>query len=163
MVNESNCTLIISVLVAEAECYSQDFHRDDISLYDTMVAIRNRLQGDEKVWNPVDGTEDLTSRPVDKGRIRRFGDKLDSALSKLEVLHDHKCTEEQAIQAWHWVFQHTFWSTDDAVESMDEYGKRLGEAARKESVFVAPTGRISTEEPEGSYKKSPQQRSYGGE
>lgn len=152
--------LIISVLVAE--CYSQDSHRDDISLYDTMVAIRNRLRIDERVRNPVDSTEELTSRPVDKGRVRRFRDKLDSAVSRLEILHDHRCTEEQAIQAWHWVFQHPFWSTDDAAESMDEYGKRLGEAARKGSVFVAPTGRISTEEP-GSYTKAPQQRFYGEE
>ncbi len=151
--------LIISMLVAE--CYIRNLHRDDTSLYDTMVAIRNRLRTFEEVWNPVESNQTLTSRPVDKGRIRRFRDKLDSTISKLEVLHNPECTKEQAIQAWHWVFQHPFWTTGTATESMDEYGKRLGEAARKGDILVTPTGRVLTEEPEGPYIKAPPQKFYG--
>jgi len=153
--------LIISVLAAE--CYQLNLYRDDISLYDTMVAICNRLQVDEEVKNPVDSSQTLTGRPVDQGRIGRLRDKLDSAISKLEILHDPDCTEEQAIRAWHWIFQHPFWSSDGATESMDEYGRRLGEAAQKASVFVTSTGRVSTVEPEGHYTKAPPQEFYGRE
>jgi len=153
--------LIVSVLVAE--CYGPDFFRDDVCLYDTMVSIRNRLQVNEDIRNPVDSNQTLTDRPVDIGRIRRFRDKLNSAISKLEVLHSPECTEEQAIQAWHWVFQHPFWSTVSVTESIDEYGKRLGEAARGGGIFVTSTGRVSTEEPQGRYVRAPQQEFYGEE
>jgi hypothetical protein len=153
--------LIISVLVAE--CYRPNFHRDDISLYDTMVAIRDHLQVTESVWNPVDGTEELTSRPVDKGRIRRFRGKFDSALSRLEILHDPECTKQQTIKAWHWVFQHPFWNSDGVSENVDEFGKRLGEAARQESIFVTPAGRVLAERPEGPSVKAPSQKFYGEE
>jgi hypothetical protein len=103
----------------------------------------------------------LTDRSVDIGRVRRLRDKLDSAVSKLEVLHNPDCTEEQANKAWHWVFQHMFWSTDDAAaKSMDEYGKRLGEAARQGTIFVTSTGRISTEAPEERHIRAPSQRFY---
>jgi hypothetical protein len=151
--------LIISVLVAE--CYRPDFYRDDVCLYDTMASIRDRLQVNEDVGNPVDTTQMLTDRSVDIGRVRRLRDKLDSAVSKLEVLHNPDCTEEQANKAWHWVFQHMFWSTDDAAaKSMDEYGKRLGEAARQGTIFVTSTGRISTEAPEERHIRAPSQRFY---
>jgi hypothetical protein len=152
--------LIISVLVAE--CYGPDFYRDDVCLYNTMVSIRDRLQLNEGVNNPVDITQTLTDRPVDVGRIRRFRDKLDSAVSQLAVLQSSDCTEEQAIKAWYWVFQHSFWSADDATaKSMREYGELLGEAARQGAVFVTPTGRVSTEEPEGHHVKASGQRFYG--
>jgi hypothetical protein len=126
-----------------------------------MVAIHSRLKVNEEVSNPVDSSQSLTDRPVDKGRIRRLRDKLDMAISKLEILHDPECKREQAVQAWHWVFQHPFWSTDTIAESMDDYGKRLGAAVQKGEVFIAPTGKVLTERPEGPYKKAPPQRFYG--
>lgn len=151
--------LIISVLVAE--CYRADFHRDDLSLYNTMAAIRDRLKVDEDVLNPVDTTQTLTNRRVDIARVRRFRNKLDRAISELEALHSPDCSEEEAIEAWHWIFQHSFWSTDGDAESMDEYGKRLGEAARRGSVFVTSTGRVSTEKSPEESVRSPLQRFYG--
>jgi len=152
--------LVISVLVAE--CYRPDFYREDISFYNTMVTIRDRLRVNEDVRNPVDTTQTLTDRAVDIGRLGRFRDKLDNAISHLGVLHSSDCTEEQAIKAWHWIFQHPFWSTDGAAtESMDEYGKRLGEAARQGAIFVTSTGRVSTERPRERHTKAPSQRFYG--
>jgi len=153
--------LVISVLVAE--CYRPDFYRDDACLYNTMVSIRDRLQANEDVTNPVDTTQTLTGQSEDIGQVRRSRDKLDSAVSHLEVLHSPGCTEEQAIKAWYWVFQCSFWSTDGASESMDEYGKRLGEAARRGGIFVTSTGGVATEEPQGRYVRAPQQKFYGEE
>jgi hypothetical protein len=153
--------LIISVLVAE--CYRRDFYRDDVCLYNTMVSIRDRLQMNEDVSNPVDAAQTLTNRPVDVGRVRRFRDKLDSAISQLAVLQSSDCTEEQATKAWYWVFQHPFWSADDATasKSMAAYGELLGEAARQGAVFVTSAGRVSTEEPEERHVRAPAQRFYG--
>jgi len=151
--------LIISALVAE--CYKSDFYRDDVCLYDAVVSIRDRLQVNEDVENPVDITQTLTGRPVDTGRVRRFRSKLNNAISKLKVLHSPDCTEEQAIRAWHWFFQHPFWSTDGDAESMDEYGERLGEAARQGAIFVTATGRVSTESPSERHIRAPSQRFYG--
>jgi len=151
--------LVISVLVAE--CYRADYYRDDVSLYETMVAIRDRLHVVEDVLNPVDHTQSLTGRPVDQGRITRFKEKLDSAIIQLGVLQNAACTEEQAIKAWHWLFQHPFWSLDGKAESLDEYGKRLAEAARTSTLFVTPAGKVSTVKLEGRSVKVPPQRFYG--
>jgi hypothetical protein len=153
--------LIISVLVAE--CYKPNFTRDDISLYETMVSIRDRLKLNEDVWNPVYTDQILSDRPVDQGRIKRFRDKLDTAISKLAALHESECKEDQARQAWYWVFQNKFWSTDDTSESQDALGKRLGEAALKGSIFVNSGGRVFTEKPEGTSIQAPPQRFYGEE
>lgn len=153
--------LIVSILVAE--CYRPHPQRDDVALHDTMSAIFNRLHVHEKVWNPVHGTEELTSRPVDQGRVRRFREKLDSALSRLEVLHDPACTEGQAVEAWGWVFQHPFWEVDDTAESMKQHGEQLSEAAQTGSLFVGPTGRVLTKKPEGPSVRVPRQKFYAEE
>ena len=86
--------LIISALVAE--CYFSHLHRDDISLYDTLIAIRNRLKYNEDVYNPADPSQKLTGRPVDYGRIRRLREKFDSAETNLSVLFDSNCEDKQA-------------------------------------------------------------------
>lgn len=153
--------LIISVLAAE--CYRLDYHRDDICLYSTMVSIRDRLGLSENVANPVDTTQNLTDRAVDFGRVRRFRDKLGGAISRLEVLHDSDCTEDQAIKAWHWVFQHSFWNPREAALSAEERGKQLGEAARRAGVFVTSGGKVSTEKPREGHVRAPRQRFYGVE
>ena len=151
--------LVISVLVTE--CYQANYYRDDVSLYETMVAIRDRLQVAKDVVNPVDRTQTLTGRPVDQGRITRFKEKLDSAIIHLGILHEATCTEEQALKAWNWLFQHPFWSVDGKVESLDNYGKRLAEAARTSSLFVAPAGIVSTVKPEGRSMRVLPQKFYG--
>lgn len=153
--------LIISVLVAE--CYRSDPDRDDLSLYSTMVSVRNRLQLREEITDPVDSSQMLTNRSVDRGRVRRFRERLDEAISRLEVLHEPQCTDEQAIKAWHWVFRHSFWSTEGASEGTEEYGRRLGEAARRGGVFVTSTGRVAMEEPQERHVRAPTQKFYGEE
>lgn len=153
--------LIISELVAE--CYRPDFYRDDVSLYNTIVSIRDCLQLNDNVGNPIDTAQTLTDRRVDIARVRRFRDKLRGAISRLEVLHDPECTEERAVKGWHWVFQHPFWSTADAGRSAGDRGKQLAHAARRAEIFVTSAGRISTQEPEESYVGAPAQRFYGEE
>lgn len=118
--------LIISVLVAE--CYHPDYHRDDISLYQTMVAIHNRLSSSLTVLNPVDRSQELTEKTKDKNRVKRLRDKLGDAIERLNILFKYDCTFEEAVNAWHWVFQHQFWT--DLVEEVvvKAHRERLKEA-----------------------------------
>ena len=108
--------LIISVLVVE--CYQRDYHRDDAALYNTMVAIRNRLLMNSEVYSPVGTSESLTNKEEYKKQVERFRDKLDSAITNLAPLFEDDCTTDKAMKAWNKVFNHPFWS--DAVEEEEE-------------------------------------------
>ncbi len=120
--------LIISALVAE--CFQPDSHRDDIALYSTMVAIRNRLQGNLEVLNPVDSSQKLTCKPKYTNQVKRFRTRLGEAIDEhLYVLNTHGCTDSQALRAWHWVFQHSFWLEDVAEER-----KSLSECSAAEPI-----------------------------
>ncbi len=114
--------LIISVLVAH--CYQPDDERDDIALYNTMVAIYNRLSLSTEVWNPANLPELLTYKEEYKKQVERFRDKLDIAITNLEPLFEDDCTTNKAMSAWNKVFNHPFWA--EAVEEESETDERLG-------------------------------------
>ena len=113
--------LIISVLVDE--CYRLDYDRDDVALYDTMVAIHDRLRRDIEVWSPVSIAELLTNKEEYKKQVERFRDKLDIAITNLEPLFEDGCTTDKAMSAWNKVFNHPFWA--EAVEEESETDERL--------------------------------------
>jgi hypothetical protein len=106
---------IISTLVTE--CYRPDYYRDDEALYDTMVAIREHLQGSLDVSNPVFPDQDLTYKSEFKNQVRRFRDKLGEAIAELKVLFECDCTEAEAMMAWHWIFRHDFWKPEELAEN----------------------------------------------
>ena len=108
--------LIISVLTSMN--YKPNNNHDDIALYDTMVAIHNRLLFNTEVYSPVSSTESLTNREQYKKQVERFRDKLDSAVTNLAVLFQDDCTADKAMKAWNKVFNHPFWA--DAVEEEEE-------------------------------------------
>lgn len=112
--------LIISVLVDE--CYLPDYHRDDFALYNTMVAIHDRLVWNTEVNSPVSTLESLTNRDKYKKQVDRFRDKLDSAIKKLAPVFEDDCTEDEAMKAWNSVFNHPFWAegTEDESEAEDD-------------------------------------------
>ena len=96
----------ISVLVVE--CY-RDNNREDRVLYDTMVAIRNRLQWNLEVAHPVTPGEHITDG-VDDAKARSFRDKLTDAIDTLQPLFESDCTREKALKCWDKVFATTFFS-----------------------------------------------------
>jgi len=110
------CGLIISVLAVE--CYVPNQYRDDGSLYDTMVGIRDRLTRDKEVNNPVNPLLSFTSRDKDKVRMNNLEENLRCALDELSILFDLACTYDKALQAWNSVFNHTFWTTSDTVSKI---------------------------------------------
>jgi len=124
--------LIISALAAER--YVSNQYRDDASLYDTMVGIRDRLKLNREVVNPVDSTLYLTARDTDKTRVKNMEEKLDFAIEKSSPLFSTTCTRSEALQAWNWVFDHPYWDGELEKASKESTLKRDG------PVIVQPTG-----------------------
>ena len=101
----------ITKLVTER--YRGDANREDISLYDTMKAIRDRLDEDLVIEHPV--TPDATITDGDDDPKARFlRDKLSDAIEWLDILFQSGCTREEALKAWDKVFNTTYFSDQDA-------------------------------------------------
>ena len=83
--------------------------REDRALYDTMVAIRDRLDWNLEVAHPVTPGDYITSG-ADDARARSFRDKLTDAIDALQPLFKTDCTREQALNCWDKVFATTFFS-----------------------------------------------------
>lgn len=106
--------LIISALAAEV--YVKDDNRDDRALYDTIVALANRLNGNTKVYNPVTWTE-FTENTEIQSQVDRLKKQINMAVTKLSPLFDQQtCTREKARSAWDWVFNHSFWAEKEKVQ-----------------------------------------------
>jgi len=96
----------ISVLVTER---FRQKEREDRALYDTMVAIRDRLNWNLQVAHPITPGDYITSGP-DDARARCFRDKLTEAIDTLQPLFEADCTRERALKCWDKVFATTFFS-----------------------------------------------------
>ena len=99
--------LVISTLVAE--CYKPDRKRDDVALYNTIEAIKNRLDFDCAIYNPTDSSSELTEKQQFLTQVKNLKKRLGSALTKLEKLFNEDCTEKQAKKAWNYLFKHEYW------------------------------------------------------
>ena len=128
--------LIISVL--DALNYKPDSDRDDVALYDTMVAIHNRLCLSTQVWNPANPPELLTNKEEYKKQVERFRDKLEYAINKLEPVFEDDCTEDKAMKAWNSVFNHPFWAEVVEDESETEDDSDMEERAVVSSNIAKP-------------------------
>jgi hypothetical protein len=125
--------MIITALVVEI--FDGDPKRDDLALYATLVALRDRLRRNADVNSPIDGSS-LTVRPKFQGQVRRLLQRLEETLPKLAVLHDSRCTKDEALAAWDAVFRHKFWG-DASEEAEVEAVTRLGVAPIAVDVAVA--------------------------
>ena len=96
----------ITVLVTER---FRQADREDRALYDTMVAIRDRLNWNLQIAHPVTPDDYITSGP-DDARARSFRDKLTEAIDTLQPLFESDCTRERALKCWDKVFATTFFS-----------------------------------------------------
>jgi len=83
--------------------------REDRALYDTMLAIRDRLSWNLQVAHPVTFGDYITCGP-DDARARCFREKLTEAIDNLQPLFDADCTRERALKCWDKVFATTFFS-----------------------------------------------------
>jgi hypothetical protein len=97
----------ISVLVVERAWLEED--REDRALYETMRAIRDRLNCNLSVDHPVTNGDTITSGPGDS-KAAFLRDKLTEALTWLEPLFHTDCTRNKALACWDKVFDTTFFS-----------------------------------------------------
>lgn len=97
----------ISLLVAEQCILESD--RGDRALYDTIVAIRDRLDDDTVVDHPVTAKETITSGDPD-AKAAFFKDRLSEAIDYLNPLFADDCDRETALKCWDKVFNTTFFS-----------------------------------------------------
>lgn len=112
----------ITVLVAE--CQRTD-NREDKALYETMKAIRDRLNSNLVVKHPVTPDDTITSGDND-AKARMLRDKLTQALDWLAPLFEWDCTQEKALGCWDKVFNTTYFS------------ERGEEATRAAKSYVTP-------------------------
>ena len=113
---------MITKLVTEK--YVKDQGREDSSLYDTMKAIRNRLENDLVVKHPVTPDSTITSGDADP-KAKFLKEKLTDALTGLDILFESDCTQEKAMKAWDKVFNTTYFS-DKFGESDDQKANAAG-------------------------------------
>lgn len=101
---------ILSTLVAE--CYAPHPHRDDVALYNTLAAIKTRLDMSCTIYNPVDSTKELTKQKKFLTQVEKLQKRLPGVINKLNILHDDNCDYLKARSAWNCLFEHTFWSAE---------------------------------------------------
>ena len=97
----------ITVLVTE--CFCDNATREDTALYETMKAMRDRLNGNLVVYHPITPNETIT-KGYDDGRVRFLRDRLTEAIDTLAPLFDRDCTRNRALKCWDKVFATTFFS-----------------------------------------------------
>ena len=120
---------IITTLVVEK--YRPNATYEDKALYNTMVAVRDRLNWDLEIKHPIVEGEMLTKGP-DDGRTKFLREKLDWAIEKLAVLFDPACTREQALKAWDQVFNATFF-----IERLANYESEIHKSVRGRGTAAA--------------------------
>ena len=94
------------------ECFRSDATREDRALYDTMKAIRDRLNWNLVVEHPVTPNETIT-KGEDDARARFLRGRLTEAIDTLATLFDNDCTRAEALKCWDKVYATTFFSDRD--------------------------------------------------
>jgi len=95
------------------ECWRPDASREDKALYDTMKAIRDRLNSSLVVQHPVTPNETITNGS-DDARARFLRERLTEAIDTLAPLFESDCTRKKALKCWDKVFTTTFFSDREA-------------------------------------------------
>lgn len=124
--------LLISVLAVES--YQPNTERDDVALYNTMVAICQRAYGNH-VYNPVDCTLELTNRDKYLRQVANFRTALTQVLQDLRILFQTD-GEEYALAAWNAVFQHEFWTAKSIVTEARRLYRGLEKARPQENPHI---------------------------
>jgi len=91
------------------ECYRGNADREDTALYDTMKAIRDRLQFNLIIAHPVTPNETITNG-TDDARTRSLRDKFVEAIDNMAPLFEYDCTRAKALKCWDKVFATTFFN-----------------------------------------------------
>ena len=136
---------MITTLIVN-ECYRANVDREDKALYDTMMAMRNRLKRDLEIQHPIVEGENLT-KDSDEGRTKFLLEKLDWAIDKLDVLFKTDCTQSQALKAWDKVFDTTFFSDRINDEETENQQQAEDTTALRATILIEDGEEAAKEEP----------------
>ncbi len=150
---------MITKLVVEK--YAPNADREDRALYDTMVAIRDRLNWSLEISHPVIDGETITNGP-DDGRTKLLREKLDWAIDELAVLFNTDCTREQALNAWDKVFKTTFFIERAEGAESTEKSESAGTAAAAIAVGAGVAAALLIKGAEKAAAKEPVDKRGGG-
>jgi hypothetical protein len=131
------CGFMITKLVTE--CYRPNVSREDIALYDTMKAIRDRLELNLEVKHPVTPNDTITKSANDATALF-LKEKLTDALSWLSVVFESECTRKQALDAWDKVFNTTYFSAQLGEEKSYAAAAIVGSGSSRIVTPRAPFG-----------------------
>lgn len=102
----------ITKLVTEEYRINSD--REDEALYNTMVAIRDRLNRNQRIEHPTTPGETITSHTNETyftdAKAAFFRDKLAEAINRLQPLFAWDCTRKEALSCWDKVFNTDYFS-----------------------------------------------------
>ncbi|PXW68329.1 hypothetical protein C7451_11852 [Blastomonas natatoria] len=115
------------------ECFFPSAGRDDLSLRETMKAIRWRLAGNTIINHPTLNNDTITHD--NDARPGHFRDRLIENLKHLDVLDRYDCTHEEAMAAWDKVFCSEWFRAQPAPDGERGNG---GSVARESSAPTAP-------------------------
>jgi hypothetical protein len=98
------------------ECFRGDILREDRALYETMKAIRDRLNWNLVVKHPITPDQTIT-KGKDDSRARFLRARLAEAIEALAPLFEHDCTRSKALKCWDKVYATTFFSDRNEPKS----------------------------------------------
>jgi len=131
------------------ECFRGSVTREDIALYETMKAIRNRLASNLVVAHPVTPNEAITNG-ADDPRARFLRDRLTEALDSLTPLLSTDCNRKTALKCWDKVFVTTFFSErEDAGAKAANSLLKAPSAAPAAAPFTFPNAPRTDDKPRG--------------
>ena len=133
---------MITTLIVD-ECYCANAGREDTALYDTMVAMRDRLNRTLEIAHPTVRGEMLT-RSSDDGWTKFLREKLDWAIGELDVLFHADCTRAQALNAWDKVFNTTYFS--ERLQDESEGQETVG-ASVAASILIKGAEKAAAQQP----------------
>ena len=133
---------MITTLIVN-ECYRDNVDREDKALYNTMVAMRDRLNWNLEVQHPIIEGENLT-KDSHEGRTKFLRKKLNWAIDELDVLFKADCTQSQALKAWDKVFNTTFFS--DRLNDEEPENQKAKDTTALEATILIKGGEEAARE-----------------
>ena len=92
------------------EVYGNNSDRIDEVFYNTIVAIKKRLEDSVEVKNPTDRSISLLSAQNHYEKMRNWLNSLSNKIGILDILFKYDCNQKAACEAWYKFFNHNFWS-----------------------------------------------------
>ena len=131
------------------ECFRGNVNREDEALYDTMKAIRDRLNVNLVVAHPVTPGETIT-KGADDARARFLRAKLTEAIDTLAPLFKWGCTRKEALKCWDKVFATAFFSArEEKIAKASATLLKPATVAPAAGAFVFPSAPRVDHKPRG--------------